>query len=156
MQIDESSRVEFDKEKGFIAIYDKSGKLRLVYSSPIVHLSSNATTSMSIEWDAASSSLTLALPDLSFPFVVAFGVSAKLPDTKGGFHLAFPSFKFGTKGEIEALDSESDDEEDDDDDDDKAKGKAGLKIPKFGFGKKPEASADVSGSAKVKVSWGRS
>jgi hypothetical protein len=139
--------VDFEKEKGFLAIYDKNGKLRLVYSSPVVHLSTNTTTALPLDWDAPTSTLSIALPDLSFPLVIGFGLSAKLPETKGGFHLSFPSFKFGAKGEIEAEDSESDD---DTSDEEKAKAKGGVdvKMPKFGFGKK-DKSPDISGKGKV-------
>lgn len=122
--------MEFNKEHGVVVIYDKVGKVKLVYSAPVLFLASNKTTTVGLDWDAASSSISFTLPDFSLPFVIAFGLSSKLPDVKGGFHLAFPSFKFGGKGEVEVSDSES--SEDD--------GKDGglnlnVKVPKFGFGK---------------------
>lgn len=97
-----------------MAILDKSKQPRLVYSSPVVQLSSNKTVTLPLEWDAASSSISISLPDLSFPLVVAFGLGTKIPDVKGGFGLSFPSFKFGAKGEVEAEEHsgyESDDED---------------------------------------------
>jgi hypothetical protein len=154
IQLDGSSRVEFHKDKGVIGIYDGSGKLRLVYSAPVLRLPSGKTHTPELEWDAASGSISISLPDLSFPLVVAFGLGVKIPDTKGGFHFAFPSFKFGAKGEIEDSDSDSDS-----DDEDKKKGGFGLgiKAPKFGFGKK-DKSLDVGvelphteSSGKIKV-----
>jgi hypothetical protein len=100
------------------------------------------------------------LPELSFPLVIAFGLSAHLPDGKGGFHLAFPSFKFGAKGEIEDSDSS------DSDDEEKAKKKGGfgldIKAPKLGFGfgkkdksgdvevEKPKVEGDIHGHASGK------
>ena len=72
--------------------------------------------------------------------MVAFGLGAKLPELKGGFHLQFPSIKFGAKGEVE--DSFSSEDEDST----KKRGGFGLdiKAPKFGFGSgKPSAEVDV-------------
>jgi hypothetical protein len=113
-----------------VGIFDKSGKLRLVYSAPVLRLPSGKTTTPDLEWDPSSGSISVSLPDLSFPLVIAFGLGVKFPDTKGGFHLNFPSFKFSTKGEID--DSDSDSESDDE-------GKKGfgfgIKKPKFGKGK---------------------
>ena len=136
--------MEYHKEKGVLAVYDKSGKLRLVYSAPVVKLASGKTITPALDWDSASSSISIALPDLSFPLVIAFGVSIKIPDTKGGFHLAFPSFKFGAKGEIEDSGSSSDEEE-------QGKGKTGLgiKVPTFGFGKKDKVGDKVGPSVEV-------
>jgi hypothetical protein len=114
-----------------------SGKLRLVYSTPVIRLSSGKTATPDLEWDPASASLSISLPDLSFPVVIAFGLGAKFPDVKGGFHLHFPSFKYGAKGEIEDSDSDSSDDE-------KQSKKSGgfgfgIKAPKLGFGSdKPE------------------
>jgi hypothetical protein len=141
LQLDGTSRVDFHKDKGVVGLYDKLGKLRLVYSAPVIRLPSGKTHTPDLEWDPATSSLSINLPDLSFPFVVAFGLGVKLPEVKGGFHLAFPSFKFGAKGEIEDSDSSSDE-----DDEIKKKGGFGfdIKAPKlgFGFGKKGK-SGDV-------------
>jgi hypothetical protein len=150
--------VEFNKDKGVVAILDKHGKPRLVYTPPIVLLPSGKTVIPNLEFDAdpSSPSISISLPDISFPAVIAFGLGAKLPDVKGGFHLSFPSFKFGAKGEIEDSDSESDD------DDKKKKGGFGfgIKAPKFGFGHgekvevdkpKLDASLEFSGE-KPKVS----
>lgn len=109
-----------------------------------------------MDWDASTSSLSVTLPDISFPLIIAFGLGFKIPDAKGGFNLAFPSFKFGSKGEIEAeSDSDSDDNKEK-----KGKGKAGfgldIKAPKFGFGGKGDAegkSVDVpEPTGKFKVS----
>jgi hypothetical protein len=84
------------------------------------------------------SSLHVHLPDLSIPLVIAFGLAGHLPDVKGGFHLSFPSFKFGAKGEIEDSDSDSDDEK-------KKRGgfDLGIKAPKFGFGFGKDKSIDI-------------
>jgi hypothetical protein len=130
-----------------LSIYDKSGKLRLVYSSPVIRLPSGKTITPDLEWDPASSSVHIPLPDLSFPLVIAFGLGAKLPSTKGGFHLSFPSFKFGAKGEIEDSSSDGDDDEH------KAKKVSGgfgldIKAPKFGFGfGKKDKSVEIEAEA---------
>jgi hypothetical protein len=126
-----------------------------VYSAPIIRLPSGKTIVPDLEWDASSSSISISLPDLSFPLIIAFGLGVKLPDVKGGFHLAFPSLKFGAKGEIEDSSSESEEEE-------KKKGGFGFgikgpKAPKFGFeiGRKDKGiKADVEvdkPSGKIKV-----
>jgi hypothetical protein len=135
--------VDFNKEKGTLAILDGAKKVRLVYSSPIVLLPYGKTITPNIEWDAPNSSLSVPLPDLSFPIVVAFGLSDKIPDVKGGFHLSFPSLKLGAKGEIEDSSSESDDEEK------KKKGGFGfgIKAPKFGFGHKDKPEVAVEATA---------
>ena len=154
MQLDGSSKIEYKEEKGALGIFDKFGKLRLVYSAPIILLPSGKTVTPDLEWNQSSSSISIALPDLSFPLVIAFGVGVKFPDAKGGFHLSFPSFKFGAKGEVEASDSDSDS----DDVERKKKGGFGfgIKAPKFGHSEKgevkapkPSASVDAPGKHKV-------
>jgi hypothetical protein len=150
-----------------IGVYDLSGKLRLVYSAPVLRLPSGKTHTLGLDWDPASASVTISLPDLSFPLVIAFGLGVKIPDAKGGFHLSFPSFKFGAKGEIEDSGSDSDSDSDSDNDDKKKGGFGfGIKAAKFGFGKKdksidldvdkPKVDSSVElphieGSGKVKV-----
>lgn len=110
---------------------DKSSKARLVYSDPVVHLPSNKTTTLPLEFDAASSSLQVTLPEVAFPLVIAFAVGGKIPEVKGGFRFGFPSFKFGSKGEVEESSSDSEDE---------AKEKKKPKVA---------AAADIAGSAKI-------
>jgi hypothetical protein len=107
-------------------VLDKHDKIRLVYSPPIIRLSSNKTITLPLDVDLAASSLFVSLPDLSFPLVLAFGLG--VPDAKGGFnlHFSFPSFKFGSKGEVE--DESSSDEEDKH----KKKFDLGFGVPKFG------------------------
>lgn len=107
LQLDGSTRVEFNKEKGFLALLDKSGKPKLVYSAPAVVLSTNKTISPQLEWDASSSSLSISLPDTAFPLVIAFGLGVKVPEVGGGFGL---KLKFGDKGEVEASSSSSESE----------------------------------------------
>lgn len=101
--------MEYNQEKGVIAILDKSGKPRLVYSAPIIQLSSKKSITAPLEWDSATSTISIHLPEVTFPLVIAFGLSTKIPDVKGGFNLSFPSlkFKFGSKGEVEIEDSSS-------------------------------------------------
>lgn len=140
LQLDGSSQVEFHKDKGVIAILDKSKKVRLVYSAPVVVLPSGKTTTLDLEWDAPSNSIYVNLPDLSFPLVIAFGLGVKIPDVKGGFHLSFPSIKFGSKGEAE--DSSSSSESEGEGKEKKRKG-FNIKAPKFGFGGSAKASGEV-------------
>jgi hypothetical protein len=126
--------------------------VQLVYASPVVKLPSGKTITPDFEWDHSSFSISIALPDLSFPLVIAFGLGVKIPDIKGGFNLHFPSFKFGAKGEIE--------ESDDSDDEEKKKSGGfgfGIKAPKIGFGHKEKAEVavdkpelDVSASVEIK------
>jgi hypothetical protein len=101
-------RVEYSTEKGYVAFVSSSGKPHLVYSAPIARLASGKTRTLSIDWDGASSSIFVDLPDLSSPIVLAFGLGLTLPDGKGGFGFSFPSFKFRGNGEIS--ESDSDDE----------------------------------------------
>jgi hypothetical protein len=110
----------------------------LVYSAPVLRLPSGKTHTPDLEWDAALSTISISFPDLAFPIIVAFGLGLKIPDIKGGFHLSFPSFKFGAKGEIEDSDSSSES----DDEGKKGGFGFGIKAPKFGFGKK-DKSIDV-------------
>jgi hypothetical protein len=107
--------------------------MQLVYTAPVLRLASNKTSTTDLDWDPSSTSLTVNLPDTSFPLVIAFGVGAKIPDVKGGFGFSFPSFKLGAKGEIESSDSDSDDGK-------KGGFGFGLKVPKFGKGDKVESS----------------
>lgn len=108
--MDNWTKVDFNKEKGYVAFHDKWGKLRLCYSFPLVRFPSNKTATPQLDWDPSTSTISFALPEVSFPIAIAFGVGLKLPDAKGGFSFAFPSFKFGAKGEVESSDSSSEDE----------------------------------------------
>jgi hypothetical protein len=90
--------VDFNKDKGFVAFLDKHGKVRLVYSQPIIRLHTNKTEFAPLEWDASTSSIVISLPHLDVPTVVAFGVGTKIPDGKLGFGISFPSLKLNTSG----------------------------------------------------------
>ena len=90
--------MEFNKDKGFVAFADKHGKVRLVYSQPILRLHTNKTAFAALEWDASTSSILVSLPDLAIPTVVAFGVGTKVPDGKLGFGISFPSLKLTAAG----------------------------------------------------------
>lgn len=72
---------------------DRHGKIRLAYSAPIVRLPSNKSVTLPLALDIDTSTLSISLPDLSFPLILAFGLG--IPDGKGGFNFSFPSFKFG-------------------------------------------------------------
>ncbi len=89
-----SIQLEFNYEKEVLAILDKSSKVRLVYSTPVVLLSDGPTIALPLEWDSYASSLSVTLPSLSFPLILGFGIGLKLPEGRGGFELGFPSFKF--------------------------------------------------------------
>jgi hypothetical protein len=126
----------FANSNNALAILDKAGKIRLVYTAPIIRLPSNITRIPDLEWDPSSATLSFNLPDVSFPIIIAFGVAPKLPDVKGGVSFSFPAFKFGAEGELETSDSS------DSEDEDKKKRSGtfgfGLKAPKFGKGDKPK------------------
>ena len=90
--------MECNKEKGYIAFVDKHGKLRLVYSQPILRLPTNKTDFAQFEWDAPTSSIFVSVPDTAVPTVIAFGVGTKIPDGKLGFSISFPSLKLKASG----------------------------------------------------------
>ena len=137
----------FDKVKSAVVVLDKAGRIQLVYTAPVVRHSSNKTSTPDLEWDPASSLLSVVLPDTSFPLVIAFGVGAKLPEVKGGFSFSFPSLKL--KGEGESSDSESDDDEDGK----KAVGFGfNVKVPRFGKGNEKEKDIAKSKGAKASTS----
>ena len=102
-------KVEYNTDKGYVAFVDITGKPHLVYTSPVVRLASGKTTSLAIDWDGATSSIFVDLPDPSPPLVLAFGLGLSLPDAKGGFGFSFPSFKFKGNGAVSDSD-ESDDQ----------------------------------------------
>lgn len=133
--------MSLNKEKGFVSIVDKSDKVYLTYTPPVVRLASNKTVTLPLELDVNSSTLSISLPDLSYPVILAFGLA--LPDAKGGFNFqfAFPSFKFGGKGEIEDSSSSEDETT--------GKKKFGFGLPKFGGKGDKSVEADVSGKLKV-------
>lgn len=135
-------RLSLNKEKGFVSIVDQSDKIYLTYSPPVVRLASNKTITLPLDLEVNSSTLSISLPDLSFPVVVAFGLA--LPDAKGGFNFnfAFPSFKFGAKGEVE--DSSSDEEVEA-----SGKKKFGFGLPKIG-GKADKPDVEAYGKFKVR------
>jgi hypothetical protein len=88
--------VEFNKEQGFATVLDKSGKIRLAYSTPTVILSHNTVT-LTLDWNVFTSSLSVTLLDFSFPLILAFGLG--IPDTKGVFNFdslgaALPAIAF--------------------------------------------------------------
>lgn len=117
LQFDASFKVDFNKEKGYVAILDKSGKARLVYSSPIVQIG-NKTVTLPIEWEPQTNSISVTLPtDSAPPVIVAFGLATKIPKERGSVEFSFPSFKFGTAGEVGPYsDSESSEEESEEED----------------------------------------
>lgn len=98
-----------DKEKGVVTFADQTNRKRVVYSSPVVLLGSNKTIPLNIDWDGPLSAIAVHLPDLSYPLVIAFGVSAKVPESKAqSRHFSFPSFKFSPSGEVEVPDEDDD------------------------------------------------
>lgn len=137
----EGCSLVFNKDKAIVGVLDKSGKLHLVYSAPVVRLPNKKTVTPDVSWDFMSSKLTVTLPELSFPMVLAFGLGTKIPEAKG-FSFAFPSFSFGSKGEVES----SSDSEEENFETPKVGGGINLNIslPKFGFGGKGEKSTEAS------------
>lgn len=123
LKADAISTVLFNKDKRCVVILDRSARPRLVYSSPVLRLASNKTITVPLEWDAKANCINVPLPDQGYPIVVAFGLGPKTPDT--GFGLSFPSFKFGTKGEVTMSESSSDSEEEE-----QLKTKFELSLPK--------------------------
>lgn len=118
------SGIKVDYNANHVAFVAPSGKPHIVYSAPVVRLPSGKTTTVEIDWDVATSSIVIDLPDISAPVVVAFGLGISLPG-KGGFGLSFPSFKFKGTGEIS--DSDSDNEKAASA---SASAKGGIKFPK--------------------------
>jgi hypothetical protein len=92
--------VDFNKERGYLALV--KGPVPLVYYEPIVLLANNKSVKLPLEWDAQSTTLSVVLPDLSFPVIVTFGLGTKIPDAKSKFGFSFPSLRFvGASGEVE-------------------------------------------------------
>jgi hypothetical protein len=90
-----------NKEKGVVTFADHEGNLKFVYISP-VFLLSNRTIPANIDWQGPSSSLVVLLPEMVYPMVLAFGVSARVPESReNSRNISFPSFKFGPSGNIE-------------------------------------------------------
>lgn len=101
-------KVDLNKEKGVVTFSD-SNRVKLVYTSPVA-LIGNKTVPLNIESEGSSSSIVVQLPELSYPLVVAFGVSGKLPESKAhSRNISFPSFKFNTSGNIELPEDEKED-----------------------------------------------
>jgi hypothetical protein len=71
-----------------------------------VLLPTTKTVKLPLEWDAQSTTLSVVLPDLSFPVIITFGVGTKIPDTKPKFGFSFPAIRFGTTGEVESDEDE--------------------------------------------------
>lgn len=83
-----------------------------MYSLPIVRLPMNKTKQLPIEWDAPSSSITVKLPEDSYPLVLVFGLSSKVPKSRRDLlSLLFPWLKFKQASEdIDSGSSSSEDE----------------------------------------------
>lgn len=78
--------MEVHKEKGYVAFSDQNGELKVVYTSPVALLANNKKTTIPIDWDGPSTSIIVSLPDLSYPVIIAFGVSSQLPYNDKGIY----------------------------------------------------------------------
>eukprot|EP00026_Physarum_polycephalum_P000009 Phypoly_transcript_00009.p1 GENE.Phypoly_transcript_00009~~Phypoly_transcript_00009.p1 ORF type:complete len:3931 (-),score=966.04 Phypoly_transcript_00009:22-11814(-) len=97
-----SVKVDLNKDKSVVTFSDHEGKLKFVYISPILLLASGKTVPVAIDWQGPSSSLVVLLPETTFPLVLAFGVGAKVPESREkSRNVSFPFFRFGPAGEIE-------------------------------------------------------
>jgi hypothetical protein len=95
-------KVELNKEKGVVTFSDHEGKLKFVYISPVLLLSSGKTVPVAIDWQGPSSSLAVLLPETTFPLVLAFGVASKVPESREkARNISFPFFRFGATGDLE-------------------------------------------------------
>ncbi len=99
----------FDKENGYLALSDQTGTPRLVYSAPLVRYPNNHWKTLPLEWDVTTSSLSITLPDLSFPLVIAFGLGSKLPDARAEITFDLRRFLRGKDTSPSSDDSGSDD-----------------------------------------------
>ncbi len=108
-QVD-NGKVEFNKDYKCLSFFDKNGSFKFAYFPPLVRLPSGTSFTSDLQWDPATSYLSPSLFDPSFPLVIAFPISGKLPEVKSSFSLAgfFPSLRFGAKGEVEDAESSSD------------------------------------------------
>ena len=85
-----------------VTFSDHAGKLKFVYIAPVILLASGKTVPVNIDWEGPSNSLFVLLPDMSYPMVLAFGVTGKLPESRDtARNISFPSFRFGASGNIE-------------------------------------------------------
>jgi hypothetical protein len=76
-QVHGSTKVEFNKEKGFVSFSDPTGKHRIVYASPRVQTGSGKSVNPPIDWDNPSSTLSVNVPDLTLPLAIAFNLGVK-------------------------------------------------------------------------------
>lgn len=98
-----------------------------MYHAPVARPSSGKSTTLPLDWDTATSSLSVTLPHLEYPAVLVYGLSTSLPDLKasGGIGIGKPSWL-----KIHKLGGDSDSSSSSDDDEKVKKEKA----------KKPEKS----------------
>ena len=102
------AKADFNKERGYLALV--KGSVTLVYYAPVVLLPNNKTVTLPLDWDAQATTLSIVLPDLTFPVIIAFGLGTKIPDGKHKFGFSFPSLKFGSSGDVESDDDEDDEQ----------------------------------------------
>lgn len=81
--MDNGAKAQYIKEKGLVVFLDAKGKPRLVFSSPVGHLSNDLNFTFPIEWDSSSCvlSVSLPLPDPA-PIALAFALYSKAPEEK--------------------------------------------------------------------------
>lgn len=120
---------------GYIAFSDDAGKLHFVYFSPIAQYGKKTIT-LPIEWDGASNSVVATIPDtVSYPVLIAFGVSPQILSGREKWSVVFPSLRrrLSPSGNVDDR-SSSESDSSDSSADEKGEGKEkkrGTKVVQF-------------------------
>ncbi len=72
----------------YVALSDSNEKTKFVYSYPQVQSFDNKVTPVYFDFDKETSLPFVPLPNVSFPLVLSFGVSAKPPRTSGAIDIS--------------------------------------------------------------------
>lgn len=65
-----------------------------MYHAPVARPASGKSTTLPLEWDTSTSSLSVTLPHLEYPTVLVYGLSTSVPEQKaaGGYGFGVPSW----------------------------------------------------------------
>lgn len=95
-QLNGKLSIQPNEEKGYLAFGKESGRPFIVFSSLALHHGGKIMLP-SLNWDAPSSVLSVALAGVQYPFSLAFGITTEIPKPdKLGFNFGF-NFGFASK-----------------------------------------------------------
>lgn len=89
-----------------MSLLDARGIAVFSFSFPTLH-SGKKTLSLPLEWDVSTSTLQVTLPEVTYPFLGVFGVTAGLPSIPENKNLGF---SFGGFGFVSSSKSKKDDQ----------------------------------------------